>query len=58
MMKRTVSLLLAVILLFTMFSGCAEKEPEPLRICIDLDATDSLTAPRKIQTIFSFIWKK
>ncbi len=40
-MKKIVSSLLILVLSFALLSGCA-REPEPLRICIDLDATKVL----------------
>ncbi len=37
-MKKVLCVFLSVILILTLFAGCAEKEPEPLRICLDADA--------------------
>ena len=36
-MKKALGILLVVLMSLSLFSGCGEKEPEPLRICMDLE---------------------
>lgn len=36
-MKKAISFLLCFAVLFTLFPGCAEKKPEPLRLLVDLE---------------------
>ncbi|MBQ2669028.1 MAG: extracellular solute-binding protein [Clostridia bacterium] len=38
-MKKTLCILLAVLMIIGLFSGCA-GEPDPLRICVDVDAVN------------------
>ena len=35
-MKKVLSIILALLMLLSVFSGCGEKEPEVLRICMDI----------------------
>ena len=44
-MYRKISLILAVLLLITMFTGCAEKETGPLKICVDLGSFSAVYEP-------------
>jgi len=41
-MKKTLCILLAVLMIIGLFSGCAEKEPEPLRILVDAGEADRM----------------
>ena len=37
MKKKILAVILAVLMITSMFSGCAEKGAEPLRICVDVE---------------------
>ena len=36
-MKKALGILLVVLMSLSLLSGCGEKEPEPLRICVDIE---------------------
>ena len=42
MKKAYLAMLLAIVIVLSLFSGCAAKEPEPLRICIDNSYDESV----------------
>ena len=43
MMYKLISIILAVLLFMTMFTGCAGKETGPLKICVDLGAFSEIS---------------
>ena len=53
-MKKKIVFLLLVMMIISMFSGCAEKAPEPLRICVDADAFELRVDSCK-ETLESFL---